>query len=136
MSAVGRQSDPQSGGQQTDPRSDRPARAGWAALRQFRFRDIPLGANAGAAAAAAPAARCELRGIAKPAALKDQAFRAALASLALISRARGPRRPSDVGEQSDPQTERPAPAAWAAVGRRRHFVLAEFVLAKSGWGER
>ena len=24
-------------------RSDRPARAGWAALRQFRFRDIPLG---------------------------------------------------------------------------------------------
>ena len=26
-----------------DPRSGRPARAGWAALRQFRFRDIPLG---------------------------------------------------------------------------------------------
>ena len=36
-SAVGQQSDPQSGGQQSDPRSGRPARAGWAALRQFRF---------------------------------------------------------------------------------------------------
>ena len=34
---VGPRSDPHSGGQQRDPRSGRPARAGWAALRQFRF---------------------------------------------------------------------------------------------------
>jgi hypothetical protein len=34
-----------------------------------------------------PAARCELRGIAKPAALKDQEFRAALVLLAPIPRA-------------------------------------------------
>ena len=47
----------------------------------------------------------------------------ALGLLAAISRARGPRRPSDVGQQSDPQTERPAPAAWAAVGRRRMMML-------------
>src|SRR5208282_5569472 len=36
-SDVGPRSDPHSGGQQRDPRSGRPARAGWAALRQFRF---------------------------------------------------------------------------------------------------
>ena len=36
-SDVGPRSDPHSGGQQSDPRSGRPARAGWAALRQFRF---------------------------------------------------------------------------------------------------
>jgi hypothetical protein len=27
---------------QSDPLAPRPARTGWAALRQFRFRDIPL----------------------------------------------------------------------------------------------
>ena len=45
------------------------------------------------------------------------------------SRLRGPRRPGAVGQQRHPQTARPAGAAWAAVGRRRHFVL-----LNSGWG--
>jgi hypothetical protein len=90
-----------------------------------------------------PAARCELRDIAKPAALNDQEFRAALVLLGPNPRARGARRASDVGQQShpqsggqqsDPRSGRPARAGWAAVGRRPHFVLAEFVLAKSGWG--
>ena len=53
-------------------------------------------------------------------------------SLANSSRVRGPRRPSAVGQQRHPQTARPAGAAWAAVGRRRH----RFVLLNSGWGER
>jgi len=37
-SDVGRQSDPQSGGQQSDLRSGRPARAGWAAVGRRRWR--------------------------------------------------------------------------------------------------
>ena len=40
----------------------------------------------------------------------------------------------DVGQQRHPQTARPAGAAWAAVGRRRHFFCAEFVLAIFGCG--
>ena len=34
------------------------------------------------------------------------------------SRVRGPRRPGDVGQQSDLRSGRPARAGWAAVGRR------------------
>ena len=88
-------------------RSGRPARAGWAALRQFRFWgerwSSAFAANAGAAAAA-PGARWEVRGHGKQAALKDQAFSAALVLLAPNPRARGARRASDVGQQSDPQS--------------------------------
>ena len=125
---------PHSAGQQSDPRSDRPAGAGWAALRQFRF----WGAN-DRCMLPPPAARWDLRGIAKQAALKDQRYRAPSTLLAPNPRARGARRASDVGprsdpspsagQQSDPRSGRPARAGWAALrqfrfsGRERSIML-------------
>ena len=52
------------------------------------------------------------RGHRQQAALKEQRFRGARSSsLSIDSRARGPRRPSKVGQPSDPQSDRPAGAA-------------------------
>ena len=47
-------------------------------------------------------------------------------------------RPSDVGQQSDPRSDRPARAACGGVAadRRRHFFFAELLLADSGSGRR
>jgi len=62
-------------GQQSDPRSGRPARAGRAALRQFRLSDIPRRrARAG-----------ELRGHRQGAALNDQRFREGAAVAPMIT---------------------------------------------------
>ena len=109
-------------------RSDRPARAGWAALRQFRFSDILWGERWSSgvrgerwlAAAAAPGARrvFQLRGHRQPAALKDQRYRAALVLLAPNPRARGA-----LGDQTDPLEP---------AGRR----FANFVFAIFFGGER
>ena len=111
-------------------RSDRPARAGWAALRQFRFSDLLWGERWSSgvrgervllAAAAAPGARrvFQLRGHRQPAALKDQRYRAALVLLAPNPRARGA-----LGDQTDPLEP---------AGRRfANFVLAIFFGANDG----
>jgi hypothetical protein len=77
-------------GQQSDPRSDRPARAGWAALRQFRFRDIQLcgerwRSGAGRALDFSNAARFSHGVIAKQAALKDRAKQPRYSSCRLIN---------------------------------------------------
>ena len=125
-SDVGPRSDPHSTGQQSDPRSGRPAGAGWAALRQFRF----WGANDRSIMLPPPAARWEVRGIAKQAALKDQGYRTPSTLLAPNPRARGARRASDVGprsdphstgQQSDPRSGRPAGAGWAALRQFRFW---------------
>ena len=77
-----------------------------------------------------PAARWDLRGIAKQAALKDQRYRAPSTLLAPNPRARGARRASDVGprsdphsagQQSDPRSGRPAGAGWAALRQFRFW---------------
>ena len=54
--------------------------------------------------AAGRAARWDLRGIAKQAALKDQRYRAPSSLFAPNPRARGARRASDVGPRSDPHS--------------------------------
>ena len=184
-----RQRHPHSGGQQSDPRSDRPDPLEPAGRRfaDFVFAIFRFGANAGArafaandrscgrrgagralrgtgswktrgiersafdtrysasgrplelgrsgrtidhAAAAAPGARCEVRGHGKHAALKDQRLIPALALFAPNPRARGARRARRrrsgsathiqvVSRATRDQTTRPARAGWAALRRFR-----------------
>ena len=88
----------------------------------FCFIEFGLGAGA--------AARWEARGHPKTDGIERSGVSSGVAlTRGESSRVRGPRRPSAVGQQRHPQTARPAGAAWAAVGRRRHFVL-----LNSGWG--
>ena len=114
------------------PAIRRPAGAGWAALRQFRFwGDDGFGVRGERCAMLPPpAARWEVRGIAKQAALKDQRYRAPSSLFAPNPRARGARRASDVGprsdphsggQQSDPRSGRPAGAGWAALRQFRFW---------------
>jgi hypothetical protein len=145
-------------------RSDRPARAGWAALRQFRLSDIPLWGERWSSGvrgerwwrpprrrARAGFKECsavQVRGLRQTRGSERSTALAALVSLApnprargalgdqtdplepagpalvfmapnLRARARGARRASDVGQQSDPRSERPAigPTRWRR-GRR------------------
>ena len=113
-------------------------RLGGASAISFLGRTMELGRSRRTlmmSVAAGRAARCsEPRGHGKQAALKDQRYRAPLTLLAPNPRARGARRPSDVGQQqrdphsggqqSDPRSGRPTRAGWAAL---RQFRF---------WGER
>ena len=117
------------------PRSGRPARAGWAALR-LSFYDIPLWGERwcgrrGAGRALGGTGSWKTRGI------ERSAFRAPLTLLAPNPRARGARRASDVGQRSDPhsggqQSDRDQADPLAPAGRRFAIRFCDIPL----WGER
>ena len=115
-------------GRQRHPQTERPAGAAWAAVgRRRRFLVFGLGANAGARAfaandrscgAAAPGARCEVRGIAKPAALISSIDDPAPVTLvrAESSCARGaPSQRRRSAERPTFRPTRPARAGWGGA---------------------